>query len=312
MFAFASLLALTSLSLASAADVVSGPEWNTIKSAILAQPGAKVSKLQAFAEPPVPENFVEVFGPLNASNSAPGFMGFVFIDSYDVAGCANLCKARDFDSVGGLCQFFNIFQGATSSNTTTFSCSMYYLPTDNTTATNTGDANVKISNSRGYRRLSATPDPGFETFVCTPPALTCSAQSFGGWVGSSDNATVLDTAAIVHDPTLAHFGSSAISLGSISGRTTASGTQTRNITTIKGRSYALGFFHSSTQKNPANAAGASVNVTWNGVVIESISGAQNWTFHGQTLTATGNDTLAFHGGRAPAFDFIDDVFLYLL
>ncbi|KAG7089800.1 hypothetical protein E1B28_011450 [Marasmius oreades] len=315
MFAFVSLLALTGL--VSAVDFgASGPEWSTVKSAILAKSEQGSVQLKAFAaavDPPTPEGFTLTFGPLNASNNAPGFMGFVLLDSYDTAGCASLCNARDFDSVGGLCQFFNIYQGLTSANKTTFTCSLYYLPTDNSTATNPGDATVSISASRGYRRTSAVPDGSFETFACTPPALTCSIASFNGWVGTSDNATVLDTAAISHDPALAHFGSGSISLGSISGKTNASGTETFKVaTTVKGRNYALGLFHSNTLRNPTNASLGIVSVVWNGVIVDTITGAQNWTFHGYTLTAAGNDTLAFHGGKFPAFDFIDDVFLFLL
>ncbi|KAL0572741.1 hypothetical protein V5O48_009221 [Marasmius crinis-equi] len=308
---FASLLALSSLALAYA-------DWASIRSAILEKSGQKSTSLRPLVapapEPAVPEGYFLAFGPLAAASSAPGYMGFVFLPSYDVAACASTCNTRDFDQVGGRCQFFNVWEAVvTSTNETTFTCAMYYLSTDASTATNTGDATISISAARGYSRISAVPNGNFEGFTCTAPAVTCSAASFGGWVGTSDNATVLDTAAIVRDPALAHFGSGSISLGSLSGKTAASGTMTfKNIPTVKGRSYDLGFFHSSLVRNAANATGAIVNVTWNGAAIETITGASNWTFHGRTLVAAGNDTLAFHGGKYPAYSSIDDVFLFLL
>ena len=63
-------------------------------------------------------------------------MGFVSIDTYDVAACAALCKSRDFDSVGGVCQFFNIWTPVVNGTTSTSSCALvsssfgniYYIP----------------------------------------------------------------------------------------------------------------------------------------------------------------------------------------
>ncbi|KAJ8072772.1 hypothetical protein PM082_016331 [Marasmius tenuissimus] len=317
---FTSLLVLSSLALSYAAETsLPVTDWPSIKSAILARTDQNPASLQPLAapaaDPATPEGYQLAYGPLTAATSAPGYMGFVFVPTYDVAACASLCNVRDFDEVGGRCQFFNIWEATVrATNETTFTCALYYLSTDNSTATNIGDATVAISDSRGYSRTSAVPNGSFEAFTCTAPAVTCSAPSFGGWVGTSDNTTgVLDTATIVHDPALAHFGSSSISLGSLSGKTAASGTMTfKNIPTVKGRSYDLGFFHSSLVRNPTSADGAIVNVTWNGVVVETIAGASNWTFHGRTLVAAGNDTLAFHGGKYPAYNSIDDVFLFLL
>ncbi|KAK7044217.1 hypothetical protein VNI00_007939 [Paramarasmius palmivorus] len=289
-------------------------DWNAIRSALVAKGDqhATSSPLRPFAaaalpEPDVPAGYELAFGPLNASSSAPGYMGFVFIDSYDPEVCSDFCKVRDFDATGGLCQFFNLYQATVNKNSTTFTCALYFLSTDNSTATNTGDATVTITESRGYRRISAVENGTFETLACTPPAITCSATNSGGWVGTTD------TAVIVHDATLAHFGSGAVSLGSLSGNTTNSGKiSTPVLHTTAGLPYALGFFHTNTLRNAVNASSGVVNVTWNGIVIDTLQGASNWTFHGYTLDAKGNDTLAFVGGRFPAYDFIDDVFLFSL
>ncbi|ESK86606.1 hypothetical protein Moror_9750 [Moniliophthora roreri MCA 2997] len=321
MFSTLSLLAFAGLVVASGAGLNSRSfdltstttDWTSIRTALLAKAEQQASgtalrpavAAAALPEPPVPAGYELAFGPLNASTSALGYMGFVFVPTYNPSSCSDLCKVRDFDANGGLCQFFNIYQ-ATVNKTASFVCAMYYLPTDNSTATNPGDATVTITESRGYRRISTIEGGTFESLTCTPPAVTCSATTSGGWVGTTD------TAVIVHNTALAHFGSGAVSLGSLSGNTANAGKVTTPVLKTKAGPYVLEFFHTNTLLNPANASNTAVNVTWNGVVIDTLQGASNWTFHGYTLEAKGNDTLAFVGGKFPAYDFIDDVFLFSL
>lgn len=51
-------------------------------------------------------------------------MGFAFLDRYDVDACAEQCNERGADSVGGACQFFNIWRAVVNGNPTTYTCSM--------------------------------------------------------------------------------------------------------------------------------------------------------------------------------------------
>jgi len=41
-------------------------------------------------------------------------------------------------------------------------------------------------------------------------------------------------------------------------------------------------------------------------------GYTNWEFFSFTVVGAGNDVLAFHGGKAPAWSFLDDVAVYQL
>jgi hypothetical protein len=51
-------------------------------------------------------------------------MGFVFLDRYDVAACAQVCNKRSPSPDGGPCQYFNIWRAVVNSKPTTYSCSM--------------------------------------------------------------------------------------------------------------------------------------------------------------------------------------------
>jgi hypothetical protein len=84
------------------------------------------------------------------------------------------------------------------------------------------------------------------------------------------------------------------------------------LSTIAGRSYLLTFFHSSAFSSAEEEQDAFVDIVWNGQVVETIRpGFSGWTYYEFKLMANGNDHLAFHGGKAPAWSFIDDVYLFL-
>jgi hypothetical protein len=51
-------------------------------------------------------------------------MGFAFLDKYDVGACASLCNTRGADSMGGACQYFNIWRALVNGEPTTYTCSM--------------------------------------------------------------------------------------------------------------------------------------------------------------------------------------------
>ncbi|KAE9386967.1 hypothetical protein BT96DRAFT_1005580 [Gymnopus androsaceus JB14] len=60
------------------------------------------------SKPAASQGYDKVFGPTGGANNAPGYMGFAFLNQYDVAACATLCDTRGADPVGGACQYFNI------------------------------------------------------------------------------------------------------------------------------------------------------------------------------------------------------------
>jgi hypothetical protein len=91
-------------------------------------------------DPPTPDGYDLVFGPINRASSGPGvsqyhsyrdesyllmkYMGYTALQSYDVGASASFCNTRELDSNGGACQFLNIWVGVVNNITTSYSCSM--------------------------------------------------------------------------------------------------------------------------------------------------------------------------------------------
>ncbi|KAG6837249.1 hypothetical protein H0H93_012644 [Arthromyces matolae] len=98
---------------------------------------------KTIADPPCPDGYELVYGPTDGANNAPGYMGFAFLDQYDVDACTTLCDNRDPDPQGGHCKFFNIWRA------------LYYFPADSSTAVNYGQGDLKVTWSRGYRKRDA-------------------------------------------------------------------------------------------------------------------------------------------------------------
>ena len=83
--------------------------------------------------------------------------------------------------------------------------------------------------------------------------------------------------------------------------------------TTAGKKYKVGFFHASSFSGPELAGPAFVNVQWNGKTVKTIRpGYSNYTYFEVQVTGTGRDKLAFNGGIAPAWSFIDDISVYQL
>jgi hypothetical protein len=261
-------------------------------------------------EPDTPAGYEFVFGPTGGANNAPGYMGFAFLDKYDVQACADLCNSRDADSNGGACQYFNIWRALVDGLPTTYTCSMYFIPTDASTATNTGQGSLAVTYSRGYQRTSVLPDGGFEGFPCS--SSFCFAPSYSNWVGTTPSGGDNDADIYYYVP-YAHSGHGVGILGSGFGLDSLAGTLTPTspLTTVAGQTYSIDFFHSSSFNSPSFEAAAFVQVLWNGDVIGEISGYSVWQYHSFTATGTGSDVLSFHGGAAPAYDFIDDIYVFL-
>ncbi|KAJ7431038.1 hypothetical protein B0H11DRAFT_2132482 [Mycena galericulata] len=117
--------------------------------------------LTSYVNPDAPDGYELVFGPTGGANNAPGYMGFTFLDTYDVDACASLCNTRGADPVGGVCKFFNIWRAVVSGVPTTYTCSMYFTPTDASTAVNFGQGDLVVTLSRGYKRVNVPTPPTY-------------------------------------------------------------------------------------------------------------------------------------------------------
>lgn len=112
----------------------------------------------------------------------------------------------------------------------------------------------------------------------------------------------------------AHSGHGCGLLGSAFGTDPLSGTLALNgpLATVAGKTYTVSFFHNSAFSGSALETLAFVQILWNGNVVEEVkSSLEGWEFHELTVVATGSDRLAFHGGTAPAWSFLDDIFIAL-
>jgi len=265
--------------------------------------------LDSLVDPADPEGFELVFGPTDGANNAPGYMGFAFIDQYDVNACAQLCILRGADRSGGGCAYFNIWRALVNGIPTTYTCSMYFLVADESTAVNTGQGDLAVTLSRGYKRLSALPDGGFEGF--TDCDDFCFAASYANWIGTSPAGGDLD-ASIFFFPDYAHTGHGSALLGAAFGDDSLAGTLTpaAPLKTKAGTGYVIQAFLSSTFSGEDLEAPAHVDILWNGVVVGGVHGFMPYTLVQVAVTGTGNDVLSFKGGAAPAWTFIDDVFVY--
>ncbi|KAJ6523252.1 hypothetical protein DFH09DRAFT_1047313 [Mycena vulgaris] len=261
------------------------------------------------ADPDTPEGYELVFGPTGGANNAPGYMGFTFIDKYDVSACAAFCNGRGADPSGGVCQYFNIWRAVVSGIPTTYTCSMYFLVADASTADNFGQGDLVVTYSRGYKRLSALPDGGFEGYTACDDF--CFTMSYSNWVGTSAAPANLD-ATIFFFPAYAHTGHGSGLLGAANGNDALEGSlaPAAPIKTEAGKNYVVqafvgNYFSGETLEGPAE-----VSILWNGEKVGSVSGFQHYTPVQVSVVGTGSDKLSFVGGAAPAWSFLDDISVF--
>jgi hypothetical protein len=265
---------------------------------------------KTLVDPADPAGYTLVFGPTDGANNAPGYMGFAFLDRYDVDACAQQCNTRGADSVGGACQYFNIWRALVNGIPTTYTCSMYFLVTNESTAVNTGQGDLEVTFSRGYARTDFIVDGGFEDFnECDD---FCFDTQDANWIGTSPPGGTLDATIFFFEP-FAHTGNAVALLGSATGVDALPGTLTvaKPLNTVAGQNYVINFFQASSFSPPSEEAAAFVEVVWNGQVVTTIRpGFANYEFFSVNVVGQGNDVLAFTGGAAPAWSFIDDVTVF--
>jgi hypothetical protein len=189
----------------------------------------------------------------------------------------------------------------------------YYLPTDASTATNTGQGGLVVTNSRGFKRHSVLSDGGFEGTPC-PGQDFCFLESTPTWIGTSPPGGFEDALFFFFKP-YTHSGNGVVTLGSGTGLDPLSGTITPRLPlpTIPGRSYQLQFFHNSNFNSGLNEEFSTLTVMWNDDTVFQLNlGATPWLFFKTVVTAQGNDILQFTGGSYPSYDLLDDINVFLL
>ncbi|KAJ7853310.1 hypothetical protein B0H14DRAFT_3108485 [Mycena olivaceomarginata] len=252
--------------------------------------------LDSLVDPDTPDGYELVFGPTGGANNAPGYMGFAFIEKYDVDACAALCNGRGVDPNGGGCAYFNIWRAVVNGVPTTYTCSMYYLVADESTAVNFGQGDLVVTLSRGYRRKDLLIDGGFEGY--TACGDFCFTASYANWIGTSPAGGDLD-ASIFFFPDYAHNGHGSALLGAAFGDDNKAGTlaPAQALHTDAGAHYVVQAFVSSAFSGPDLEAAAKIEIF-------------GYVFVEASVVAAGNDKLSFAGGAAPAWTFIDDVHVY--
>ncbi|KAF7334503.1 hypothetical protein MVEN_02279800 [Mycena venus] len=247
--------------------------------------------LPGIKEAVTPDGYDLVFGPTGGANNAPGYMGFAFIDQYDVAACAALCNGRGADPNGGGCAYFNIWRAVVDGVPTTYTCSMYYFVADESSAVNFGQGSLVVTLSRGYARKSALIDGGFEGYTGCDDF--CFTDSYANWIGTSPSGgtprrlDLLLPALRSHGPRI----------------------WTARLR-LRCANYVVQCFMSSAYSGSQLEAPAKVDIMWNGMRVGGTSGFTEYTFVEASVVGTGSDELTFVGGAAPAWTFIDDCNVY--
>ncbi|KAF9471247.1 hypothetical protein BDN70DRAFT_998689 [Pholiota conissans] len=300
-------------------------DFLAIEAAIVAasetKSGAKASHSNAAGlDTQTPIGYDLIFGPITAATGASGFMGSTLISEYSVTSCAELCNSRAPDANGGACQFFNIWL-TTVNNTQQTTCAFYFIPTDGSTATNKGTSALKISESRGYTRVTLIQDGGFEGWNCTAccTAPFCSTRSYFAWeVLPLPGFTTLDGVTTILRLTGAHTGFDFATLGCFDTPQNPGILQpvAQPLQTIAGQKYLITFFHQARSNNGDGTFSSQFKVLWNGNVVFTITGPLpdlNWRYYQVKITAVGGDKVGFEDtfqNVSPA-SAIDDVFLLI-
>ena len=187
--------------------------------------------------------------------------------------------------------------------------SQYFTVADESTAVNTGQGDLTVTFSRGYKRINFVIDGGFEDYNSCD--FFCFTSSYINWIGTNSVGGSFD-ASIFHFAPYAHSGNGVGLLGSADGSDSLSGTLTpaQPLQTVAGQSYTITFFQASAFSGPDEAP-AFINILWNGVVVSTIRpGFSNYEYFSLDVVGAGDDVLAFNGGAAPAWTFIDDIGVY--
>ncbi|TFK18627.1 hypothetical protein FA15DRAFT_689757 [Coprinopsis marcescibilis] len=262
-------------------------------------------------QPETPEGYALVFESDKATE-APAYMEFFLLDKYDVDTCARECNQHAPDSIGGVCQFFNIWRAVIDGVPVTYVCVLFSLPTDEATAIYPGEDDVQVTLSRGYMRQNLVIDGGFEAYDgCLD---FCYEEAYEHWIGTSP-AGGKDDATIFRAAMYARTAQTVGLLGSATGADSFAGTLTpaNTLTTIEGRVYKVALFQNSAYSGPTFQKDSFLEILWNGEVVKTVRpGYSDWAFVEAEVVAEGDDVVEIRGGKAPAWTFVDDIGVWLL
>jgi len=262
--------------------------------------------------PPAPQFFNLVFpGPLDAANNAPGYMGYVSLPTYDVNACAEQCNTRAYQaplgSSDGPCIYFNLWTAVVNGTPTANICSLYNTNTNSSTATNTGQGDLVVTNSLGYSRISLIQDGSFQDYTCVitqnngcpyMPSIYWSRfyvydyeyvliDDFGGRSGTAAALFIF----VPPTPTSPGYGSTL--------------TYSLPLGTVAGQTYVISLFvtNSNLYPPPTDLTGPTLSVLWNGVDVLDAVQVGPETFNGltyyniqATVVAQGGDTFVLRNG----------------
>lgn len=178
-------------------------------------------------------------------------------------------------------------------------------------ATNEGSPDRRITNSRGFQRISLLPDGGFEDYKCPSEEDLCFTDHASEWTAITASGNFTD-AAIFFNKAYARSGNGVGILGEVSQRDNLPGilTPATPLQTVAGSQYKIALFHKSGFGDDSYKY-AFVDVRWNGNVAITIRPVSNaWTYYEGIVTAIGEDVLEFYGGNAPSWSFIDDISVF--
>ncbi|TFK61851.1 hypothetical protein BDN72DRAFT_827999 [Pluteus cervinus] len=261
--------------------------------------------------PATPDGYDLVFGPVNALTSSPQALNSVNLNTYDVQACANLCTRQAADPRFGLCKFFNIYRISNDGIPSTYACNVFALVTGEEHLVSPNG--IVIRDSRGYARTNFLVDGGFEAYADCD--WFCFTEHTANWDGITNTTVGFMDATVFYYETYAYVGHSVGLLGSAYANEYYPGTlQSKHaIQTIPGKSYVVSFFVDNTFSGAQFEVDAWHEVMWNGVAAQTWqAGYHDWKHYQTTVVGTGNDIFGIHGGKAPAYSFIDEIYIFQL
>ncbi|TFK73173.1 hypothetical protein BDN72DRAFT_876060 [Pluteus cervinus] len=140
----------------------------------------------------------------------------------------------------------------------------HYVPTD--ASTNTGQGNLQVTYSRGYKRITYLPDGSFESYIDCDGCWTLVNPN---WLPTSPPGGDFD-AELFYRPAWAHTGHSFAILASGFGSGAFAGTLTPKapLNTVAGKQYLITFFQQSMGLDSQDAV---AEVQWNGATVLTIN-----------------------------------------
>ncbi|KAF9480588.1 hypothetical protein BDN70DRAFT_603567 [Pholiota conissans] len=292
------------------------------KSATLSSRSAKGVRIAARQARTKPKYFERTFGPINAASNAGGYIGFVTFPSYDVNACAASCNAHGFNTTGGPCVFFNIWTAVINGASGNTVCSLYNSVAANSTSTYTGQGDLIVTASRGYKRKSLIKDGSFQDYTCVVTKTNgCPYAPSRYWTRFVPAG--YDFVLINNGP--AHTGNSSTFFyfsppspdAYAYGATLEYALPTN---AVEGKTYVISFFYTNSNYSPAptNLTGPLVSALWNGVSVigapqvgpETFDGLSYMNIFGEVV-AQGGDTFALQNGIAFAHAmYVDDISIF--